>query len=316
MSKTYFWKSYFKGASFDNSPSIEEALDLAGLNWKIKYVPLIWECGVCSEDGSYLYDDVPKRRGIVREDTNEMLGTVGKIFTTVNNVNAFRFLHSFVEEGTLEIQYAGYFGEGQKVWVLAKVPQSVLVTDNDTINNYFLITNAHDGTQSFTVRLTPIREKNGTIVELGTAAMEWRLRHTRSLPDRMADLHTILSSLPVVIDTQKHIIQELLKIKISKSKALELLEELFPIPLLSKRPLTIKNKRDTIYSLFCSDNEEYAVQGTAWAFYCAVIEYIDTGRSKKLENNLKNALTGTKKELKFDILEKIMTFAAQQQLVR
>src|SRR5438552_1577441 len=51
----------------------------------------------------------------------------------------------------------GYLGNGEVIWLLAKLPENIKITRDDVVEPYMLLTNSHDGTIAIDFRLTTVR---------------------------------------------------------------------------------------------------------------------------------------------------------------
>ena len=125
-----------------------EAIEAAGLNYNVELVPLFTQAG----------NPVPRRQGVIRSDTNQILGTVGQGYTPIQNAEAFQFLDSVVADDGLRYHTAGALGKGEKIWMLAKLPGHIRVKNTDDITDKFLLLhNSHDGSSCLRVHFTPVR---------------------------------------------------------------------------------------------------------------------------------------------------------------
>lgn len=128
--------------------SPREALELAGMNWRVETEPC------------YLSDGtrVPKTM-ITRRDTDGMiLGTVGDRYHPLQNEDAFNWFEPFIESRSASFETAGSLKDGKVVWVLAKTNiETQEVVKNDAIESYILLSHSHDGTLSIRGGFTPQR---------------------------------------------------------------------------------------------------------------------------------------------------------------
>ena len=81
---------------------------------------------------------------------------VGKVWKALQNVDAFAFLDELSGGHKPKVEVCGALGEGQTVWILARLP-TIVFDGVDTVHKYMLITNTHDGTGSVRILPTPIR---------------------------------------------------------------------------------------------------------------------------------------------------------------
>ncbi len=51
----------------------------------------------------------------------------------------------------------GYLGNGEVVWLLARLPAEIKIAEDDVVEPYMLFTNSHDGSIAVDFRLTTVR---------------------------------------------------------------------------------------------------------------------------------------------------------------
>jgi phage/plasmid-like protein (TIGR03299 family) len=188
------------GTPLKDPPTIGEALDLAGLNWKVTKKPTYYRRSLgiegLSETGHF----------VTVRDNNEVLGNVGSKYEILQNVDAFAPFDVIKDYGyTLET--AGSIDSGKRVWILAKTPDDYLVGD-DKILDYVLLYTSHDGSSGSCFRDVFIRVvcQNTLSASLsGNKTFEYKLRHTSSIKNRVDDLvsklHTRQGNISQAVDS-------------------------------------------------------------------------------------------------------------------
>ena len=154
-----------------------------------------------------------KHFGTYRTDTNTILGIVGKDYTVVQNEQCFDFMDTLIMGGEASFETAGALGNGERIFITAKVP-GYLKLDNgdDIVEKYLFITNSHDGTGKVIVGFTPVRIvcNNTLIAALRGCKNKIAIKHTASVHDRMETAHLIMHTQNVYYDQFE---QALLRLK-------------------------------------------------------------------------------------------------------
>ena len=130
------------GTKLDAPATAEEAIGAAGLDYEVELADLQTSAGI----------PVPQRKAVIRSDTCQVLGIVGNSYVPVQNRQCFGFLDSVVADGKLRYHTAGALGKGERVWLLAKLPDRIRVKNsNDITEKFLLLSNSHDGTSSLRI---------------------------------------------------------------------------------------------------------------------------------------------------------------------
>lgn len=144
------------GQSLAGPATSEAAIQAAGLDWKVEKVPLALRVG-----NRHL--SIPDHFAMVREDHLKMkdppvMAIVGRDYTPLQNRDAFRFMDGLVGGQDRAIYHtAGALGQGERVWLLVKLPGTMVVGMDDLLDKYLLLSNSHDGQSSVQMKFTPIR---------------------------------------------------------------------------------------------------------------------------------------------------------------
>ena len=138
--------------------SIDEALDKAGLGWKVTHGDvLIVKTPARTDDfGTKHPPELIPANGFkanLREDTGDVLGIVSDEYEVVDNRDAFRFLDALIGSD-LHFETAGSLWGGRRVWCLARLHEHVEL-GGDPSATYIYVANSHDGSMAVTVSGPP-----------------------------------------------------------------------------------------------------------------------------------------------------------------
>lgn len=288
------------GAIVQGTPTSEEAIRLAGLDWHVEKHPLFARIPTAKgDDGKEhgVFKRADSMFATVRMDSKTVLGLVGSQYTPVQNKDCFAMLDSLVADGAAQYETAGALGNGSTVWMLLRSPEDLVVA-GDTVRPYFLATTSHDGTGRVRVRNVSTR-----VVCANTLAMamgedvrhEFVAGHTKSVHARMQQAAKVLG---LIGDTTKAFVQEangLLARSFSAAEFRALADRLIPKPD-EKDPLTTdrmvkswSQRMDGLMRDAYLARDLDNVRNTAWGALNAVADYeqhvlrITGDESKKLE---------------------------------
>ena len=128
------------------------------------------------------------RDAVGDEEEAVALGMVGSGYEPLQNSEAFSFFEPFIEGNYAQFHTAGALRNGERVWVLVKLNDRMVVADGDVVDRYLLLSNSHDGTGSVSIRFTPIRvvcqNTLNYAMKGGSSAIE--VRHTRNIARHLA----------------------------------------------------------------------------------------------------------------------------------
>ena len=175
------------GVRVENAVTSREAIELARLDYQVKLTDIY----VKTEQGEIIVDG---KKATIRTDNNQVLGVVGNRYNIVQNIEAFEFFDSVVKTGEAIYHSAGALGNGERIWILAKLPNDIIVFDRDIVNKYLLLTNSHDGASALKMYFTPIRVvcQNTLNASLTHAKDGISIRHTASVKSKIEEARRIL----------------------------------------------------------------------------------------------------------------------------
>lgn len=243
-----------------------EALHEGGLNFEV-----VKDRIKSDVDGIYAPDNFMT----IREDTKQCLGIVGNKYEIVQNRDAFGFFDAIVEKDEAIIHTVGALGRGERIWIMAKLPQD-FVLNGEEIKNYLLLTSSHDGSSNIVARFTPVRvvcQNTLSIALRGKAQSEIKIRHTKSAEGKLkiaGDLMGIIRT--QLVDTEE-VYKALMQTEITNSVAISTINAVFPMRANLTRTALHTEKVDKVFQLFQTGMGNSGK--TAWDLYNGITEYVD-----------------------------------------
>ena len=177
------------GTVLNNPLSTADALNQGGLDYTVLKLPNIHTLPdlteIISEDSFFT----------CRTDVNKVLGSrLGKDYSVMQNIEALNIVDEILQSGTATIETAGAIDEGRKVFICLKINQAITVGGNDTVNQYVLIANSHDGSLAITAMETNVRVvcNNTLSAALNGAKDKIKIRHTTNANYRLNEAAKVL----------------------------------------------------------------------------------------------------------------------------
>lgn len=263
------------GQHLENPATAEEAIIAARLDYEVQLTPLVTMDGL----------EVPQRKAVVRYDTQQVLGTVGNNYIPVQNRQAFGFLDAVVGEGKLRYHTAGALGKGEKIWLLAKLPDQIQVKNsNDIVDKFLLLSNAHDGSAALRVLFTPVRVVCQNTLSMALHQGENQgvsIRHEGNLTAKLEQAQEVLGFAHRFYDDAAAQIDRLASHYPNQEQLKQFFLALYPDPEEEKSNSRAKNIREELLLLVESGigHDDPSIKGTTWTALNAVTEYIDHHRS-------------------------------------
>ena len=197
------------GTCVENAPGSQEALKVAGLDWKVVQKPIF------TEEGQL----VGGFKANIRDRDNQILGVVTDRYKVVQNEEAFAFTDQLLGEG-VTYETAGSLQGGRRTWILAKLPQP-----------YLVFMNSHDGTGAIKAAMTPIRVvcQNTLNLALSNAKRSWSANHVGNINGKLDDARYTLLYADKYMAELGRSIDRLNQIRLSDQKVYEYINALFPL---------------------------------------------------------------------------------------
>lgn len=313
------------GVSLTLPATLDEALKVGGLNWEVGEIDIMTA------------DDPPspvlKRKALVRGDRpsgdpRRVLGVVHRGFATIQNRDAGMLFDAIFGRGRRVYHTGGYLGEGEVIWLLAKIDKTLTIGTEDIVQPYALMANSHDGSMAFNIRLTTVR-----VVCQNTLAMamherlgqNFRRSHQGSFAQHAEAAQEFFAATLRELDFIAQSFTQLSERRCSNEQLQRVLDALLPAPkkprnsaqnpgLLrawEQRVTEVKAARGAISNLLENGKgmQMQGSRGTFWGLLNAVLEYVDHHREVK-GSRLSYAFLGDGMDLKVRALSLIQKEAA------
>lgn len=269
------------GTPVEKAMTAEEALKLSRLDFSVAKVPLINPLAGGEIDGFYAN---------IRLDTKQVLGVVKDNYKVIQNADMFKVFDELVSRDEAMYHTAGVMGIGQRTWILAKLPDSIVLKNKagkkDVIEKYLLVTNSHDGNSTAKVLMTPVRVVcNNTLsyaINTSKASERVSIRHTVSAEDRLKEAMTILGMSKKYYEEVEQVLNKFTLIKFSDSQLNSFLDQLLNVKATLKEGLEAEEKitkkqqdaKSKLIELYHNGTGSELFEGTAYNYYQAVTEYV------------------------------------------
>jgi phage/plasmid-like protein (TIGR03299 family) len=284
------------GKPVTSALTAEQALVESGQNWTVRTEGLQTTSGLPITDGR-------RCRAIVRDDTDEVLGIVGRRYQPIQNADAFNFLDSLAAERTIRFHTAGVLGRGERIWILAQLHGDIVIPKtDDVIKKFLLFSNQHDGCGSGRAFWTPVRVVCQNTLNQATRNAKGEgvvIRHTGDLQSKIVEARRILGLAVRAYDDFDSQVKKAAKFRLSDAQRKAYFASIYGPK--SKR----RNDEDgdvgdpdeastrTRHTLERLErlaeegkgNGVKGIRGSAWAAYNAVTEYVDHFKPTRVEGD-------------------------------
>lgn len=253
------------GQAVGGAVSSKEALERAGLDWKVLQEPLFTSSGF----------EAKGFKANVRDKDKQLLGVVTDRYKIIQNEDAFAFTDELLKQG-VRYETAGSIQGGRKVWLLARLPQEYII-GGERISPYLVFFNSHDGTAAVKVAITPIRVAccNTLNLALSSAERTWSMNHTGDIMSKIDEARDTLFHAEKYMDELGKEFESLKMKSISDEEVMEYVELLIPMDdtMTSHQRKNIRRLRDDMKSRYFDAPDLQNVGRNAYRFLNAVSDF-------------------------------------------
>lgn len=272
------------GTVTENALNAEEAIKAAHLDFNVIKVA----------NHAYINEKwvkSPNSFSTARTDTGQILGTVGNIYKVVQNIEAFDFFTEFTTKEATIFETAGALGNGEIIFITAKIPKILVIGKDDPIEEYLLLSNSHDGSGKIKILFTPIRVVcNNTLnMALSSYRMKVEIKHTNSVKEKLKAASDLLGIHKASMQNRQLIFNLLSESNMQDKEVYDFInycflskEELYLVAMNNGSPFTIDEistkKKNIIHSVRSyyhtgPGQDLNTAKGTAWGAINAITGY-------------------------------------------
>lgn len=298
------------GKALKEPPTPKQAVIEAGLDWDVELKDQFLQ----RAHGSY--ETVGLAKFTVRKTDGRVLGVVGPDYGVLQNAKAFDWFEPFVKEGVVTLETAGSLRGGKRVWVLARVKADpVVIVKGDEIERFILLSNSHDGTMSARAGFTATRVvcwNTLSYAHNSPASKLLRIRHTKNIEDAITAVRDVMDVADQEFVATIEQFKAMAKFRVEDKDVARYVRRVFKPVVIETTPENADAaeaiQRDegscdrlvsNIVPLFHSGrgNTLPGVEGTLWAAYNAVTDYLTHERGSDKEVRLDSQWFGDSAKL-------------------
>jgi phage/plasmid-like protein (TIGR03299 family) len=310
-SMAYYGQKPWHGLGVEIPLHIDAAsmIKAAGLDWEVQMRPAPGaDIDKNGKANRYVLVRMPRQN---KEEPEILLGVVTDRYRPLQNVEAFQFFDPVVGNKKSFFETAGSLGQGERVWVMARMPDAMRIVRDDECYNYLLLSNTHTGAGPVSVKFTSVRVvcQNTLMLAMKDGQKSYIVRHSKNMLYRLDELSEFISIMQEVFLNAAQEFKRLAKVQMIQGRMNKYLEALFPLTDSQKKKNITPPKWMHIKEVFESrpDLQMAGVRGTLWGAYNAVVAFEDYRQLKQEEprdQRLERTWFGSGAELKQKALEK------------
>lgn len=251
------------------TPLVQKQLKENNLDWDVEKRILFYKDG--TQDEGLLPSD---KYGIVRKDTDNLLGVVSDQYEPKQNAEVLQVLHDSMKGHKLEVAKAGAFKGGRQIFVQLALPEDYHL-NSDTLKRYLFVLTSHDGSTSLRFGLSNIVMSCQNQFNFFLKESKLTYRHTQSIHERIESLSEEVN---FVLSREKLLYEayeQFAKIDISKKEIEATVNHLLDLDkYLETHDEFSTRKENQIMDLRGSIDQEIHQKGeTVWGLFNGITHY-------------------------------------------
>jgi len=283
------------GTIVNDYPTSGEAIIYAGLDYEVTKKPIQTTEG----------EDITTHFATVRTDTAQILGVVGSKYEVVQNKTAFSFFDTLVDNNGIQYETAGALGDGEKIFITAKMPEVIKVGRNDLIEQYIFLTTSHDGSGSIMAAFTPIRIVcNNTLnMALKNHSNAVYIKHTANAEQKLTEAARIIKIADSTSEMLKTVFNKWSKTRITDPELKKLIalamspnKEVFEAVATEKKAFEFSRQFQEVcgqvfeYAMTSETQQMETTAGTLFGAYNSITGYYQNVNTYKTDSQKLNSI--------------------------
>ena len=291
----------YLGETVEGLMTAEECMEKANLNWRVELMPTFAQM----PNGEYI--EVRDNKIPVRMDNNKPFQAVGNRYIPFQNQDCFDFLDDMVQEYGATYDTAGTFGSGAVVFIMLKLPKTIVVGD-DQVVPYLTFINSHNGSTSLKALTTPTRITCSNTLRLAmhNSVSHFTFKHTINAYSKMSQGRKALDISFKYYDEFEEQTDKLLNTKVNVDNLNQILDTVMALPdektdisgnVLNEGAITkVKIARNKIIKNF-ENPDSPSVEKNAWGLLNAINDWElwtaeIRGNNSRFERQAKSMVSG------------------------
>jgi len=287
----------------------------AGLDWKVDLRPArgAKQINKKGEFSRYEVVRVPRPKF---DETEVQLGLVSRRYKPLQNIEAFEFFDPIVGDKKAYFETAGALGEGERIWVMARMPDAMEIVSGDECLKYLLLSNTHSGDGSVIVKFTTVRVvcQNTLMMAMEDGQKAYRVRHSKQMQFKLSELSEFMAITQEVFLKAEECFRKLAEISVTAKRLEQYFESVYPRSVAQQKSGEKPPRWVSLQEIFDGrpDLQIEGVRGTLWAAYNAVTRFEDYKQPQQEElpeQRLERTWFGGGADIKLKALEKAKELA-------
>lgn len=256
----------------------EEMIHAAGMEWEVDLRPARGATTI-NRKGEYSRYEIVRLPRPQTKEFEVLLGVVGRRYQPLQNVDAFAFFDPIVGEKKAHFETAGVLGQGERIWVMVRMPDAMTIVRGDDCHKYLLLSNTHTGEGAVLAKFTSVRVvcQNTLILAMEDGQKAYRVRHSKKMEFKLNELADFLAITQKVFLVAEERFRSWAKIQMTKDRLDLYFEAVFPRSESQKKKGERPARWVALRDIFDGrpDLQMPGVKGTLWGAYNAITHFED-----------------------------------------